>query len=102
MTGTQAVYALGGAFLCVVFVWFLGKLVLRLAGRKVVKVYTVVQPWYPPPIAAQPPGLFYPPAAHPPADAANFAAPHEPTSADAGELTEDEQFDDIVRNFYSR
>lgn len=55
MTGTQSVYTLGGAVLFVIFVWFLGKVILRLAGRKVVKVYTVVQPWSPPPIYVQPP-----------------------------------------------
>jgi hypothetical protein len=100
VTGTQSLYTLGGAALFVIFVWFLGKLILRLAGRKVVKVYTVVHPWSPPPIYVQAPPLVYPTAFLPPNHLPQ-TTPNELRNAENDELTEDEQFDDIVRNFYS-
>lgn len=100
MTGTQSVYALGGAALFVIIVWFLGKLVLRLAGRKVVKVYPVALPFYPPPTYIQ-----NPPPIHPTEFCALPHLPHvsqnDVADVEANEMTDDEQFDDIVRNFYS-
>ena len=100
MTGTQSMYALGGAFLFVVFLWFLAKLFLRLAGRRVVKVYPVVLQAYPPPTYIQAPPPAYPPGfAYPPQLSRTIH--HETAEAEEYSGTGDEQFDDIVRNYYS-
>jgi len=117
MTGSHAIISL---LLFVPAVMFLGKFVLRRAGRTVVKNYpmVVMPPPYPaalpypppvyPPAAAYPPPPFptaapypmYPtyPAPAPFPVAPEFIAPPIPQQP----LNEDQQFDAIVRDFYSR
>jgi hypothetical protein len=84
---------------------FIGKLILRRVGRTVVKVkvYPVamptpypVQPNFTPPYPPQPqyPAPEYPEHYHYPVDQ-RHAAINEP-------LTEDEEFNEVVRDFYQQ
>lgn len=100
MTGLQSMVSL---LVFVVAVVFIGKLILRWAGRTVVKVYPVATPMsypVPPPLAPPyPPPPYYPPPGYSehyqqhPVDQRPIAV-NEP-------LTEDERkFNEVVRDFY--
>ena len=109
MTGTHSMIALAVA---VFVVFFIAKLILRLAGRPVVKNYVTVPPPYPPPTyypITSPviPLPYYPQQGPPAAPAENTDTPApdvdrqpEPRLGDLQAF--DEAFDDLVRDYYER
>ncbi len=103
MTGLHAMVMLP---IFVVVTVFIGKLILRRVGRTVVKVkvYPVamptpypVQPNFTPPYPSQPqyPAPEYSEHYHYPVDQRHAATRNEP-------LTEDEEFNEVVRGFYQQ
>lgn len=126
MTGSSAVDSLLLFLMAIVAIVFLGKLVLRRAGRSVVKFYptagpiVLMPPLYPPGVFhGQPyPGIGHPPATHPPAYPApahppaypapahpptySYPAEQQPRGIAGSPAGEGDQFDEIVRDFYGQ
>ena len=113
MTGSNVVDTLVLFLMTIIAIVFLGKLVLRRAGRTVVKVYqpvsppiVVLPPMYsaPFPPQLQYPGMGYPvpPAAYPPAYPAVPIEQQQHPGIAPRPLSEGEQFDQIVDGFYER
>ncbi|WP_260973454.1 hypothetical protein [Mycolicibacterium llatzerense] len=105
MNGSDSITALVVAICALFGIIFVGKLILRRVGRPVTKIYNVVTPPavynYPPPQEYIPPPNSY--------NAGGFTAdqhwapalPHE-TPVPSEPMTEEELFDDIVRNYDKR
>lgn len=97
MNGSHSIIALAVAAFVVIFV---GKLILRRVGRPVTKVYNTVTPavYMPPPTYIPPQPPVYPVGGYPPAQMPVPVSQEIPVPAEP--MTEDELFDDIVRNYH--
>jgi len=102
MNGSNSITALVGTIVAIIGVVFVGKIILRRVGRPVTKVYNVVTPPavynYVPPQEYMPPPVSY--------NAGGFSANQHwafslsnETPVPSTPMTEEELFDDIVRNY---